>query len=212
MQSCLVCDDHGMMREALAGVVRFSWPMAAISTAEDFPSAWREMAAAPTLCLCDLSMPGAQPLDGVQRLQRIAPETAILVVTGSEDDTLLLSLLRSGIAGFVPKTSRSAAIEAAIRVVLAGERYLPSRLIELASASVTSGKAAVPFVSESVRLTERQIEVLQMIARGRSNKEIARALQLSPATVKAHLAAAFGALGVANRTEAVIRARELRLV
>jgi DNA-binding NarL/FixJ family response regulator len=156
-------------------------------------------------------MPGAAPVDGIRRLRQIAPETPILVVTGSEDDEVLLALFRLGIGGFAPKTSRSALIEAAIRVILAGGRYLPPRVVEIADRhdALPDGYARQGLTP---RLTDRQTAVLQQMAAGKSNKEIARALRLSLPTIKAHAAAAMAALACANRTEAVVRARELGLI
>jgi DNA-binding NarL/FixJ family response regulator len=209
MKTCLICDDHAMMREALEGAVAIGWPDAVVTQAVDYPSAWSAAMAAPDLIISDLVMPGASPVEGVKRLREAAPDTPILVVTGNEEDEVLLALFRLGIAGFAPKTSKSAIIEAAIRLVLAGGRYLPPRIVELAA-----GAAPAPASPNALygRLTERQIDVLKLIALGQSNKEIARDLDLSPATIKAHTAAAIAALGAANRTDAVMRAREMRLI
>lgn len=209
MKSCLICDDHAMMREALVGVVALAWPDAEVSQAADFPSGWTAAAARPSLIVSDLIMPGAAPLDGVRGLMQAAPETPILVVTGNEDDALLLALFQLGVAGFAPKTSRSPVIEAAIRLILAGGRYLPPRVGELAA---RQRQGMAPLAGVAARLTERQMDVLRMIAAGQSNKTIARALDLSPATIKTHAAAALAALGAANRTEAVFKAREMGLI
>lgn len=208
MKLCLICDDHVMMREAISGAVQFGWPEAEITQAGDYDTAWAAMAAlSPDLCISDLVMPGAGPVEGIRRLRQAAPDTPLLVVTGNEDDATLLALFDLGIAGFAPKTSKSAVIEAAIRLVLAGGRYLPPRLVELAAQR--GGGAPAP---QSVRLTERQSDVLARIATGKSNKEIARDLNLSPATVKAHIAAIILALGATNRTDATYKARVLGLV
>lgn len=211
MQTCLICDDHAMMREALAGAVTYGWPGVAVTLAADFPAAWAAAAQRPDLILSDLAMPGATPREGIARLRQIAPETPILVITGNEEDDLLLALFDLGVAGYCPKTSRSAVIEAAVRLVLAGGRYLPPEVLNLASHR--AGPAAAPVrTAVGARLTERQTEILRLMADGASNKEIARALDLSPATVKTHAAAAFAGLDVANRTEAVVRARSLGLI
>jgi DNA-binding NarL/FixJ family response regulator len=201
-----------MMREALAGAVALGWPGAAVTQAADFPDAWAAAAAGPDLILSDLVMPGASPLDGIAGLRRAAPQTPILVITGNEDDQLLLALFDLGIAGFAPKTSRSAVIEAAVRLVLAGGRYLPPEVLELVGRRAAPAAGAAPARTPGVQLTERQTGILRLMADGASNKEIARMLDLSPATVKAHAAAAFAGLGVANRTEAVMRARTLGLI
>jgi two-component system, NarL family, nitrate/nitrite response regulator NarL len=209
MKTCLVCDDHAMMREAITGAVQFGWPEAEVTQAGDYHAAWAAMASAPDLCISDLVMPGATPVEGIRRLREAAPDTPILVVTGNEDDATLLALFDLGIAGFAPKTSKSAVIEAAIRLILAGERYLPPRLIELAA---VRGGAASRIPSAERHLTERQSDILTRIATGKTNKEIARDLDLSPATVKAHTAAVILALGAVNRTDAVYKARELGLI
>ncbi len=200
-----------MMREALVGSVGMHWPDAEITTAPDFPSAWAQAAARPDLILCDLGMPGALAIEGITGVQVAAPQSPLLVVTANEDDALLLALFDLGIAGFVPKTSSGAIIEAAIRLVLAGGRYLPHRVIDLASARATPGAAPAP-IDGLARLTDRQLEVLRRIAQGETNKEIAREFGLSPATVKAHVAAILGALDTTNRTEAAFRAREIGLI
>ena len=213
MKSCLICDDHAMMRDALSGAVALGWPDAKIVQAADFPSAWEAAAAErPDLIISDLAMPGAGPLEGIRRLKAVAPGSSILVVTGNEEDGLLLDLLKLGVAGFAPKTSKSEVIEAAIRLVLAGGRYLPPRLLDLATLGASPAVAVTTSAPLTGRVTERQLDVLRLIATGGSNKEIARDLDLSPATIKAHAAAAIAALGAANRTEAVMRARELGLI
>ena len=210
MRTCLICDDHALLRETLAGSIAMGWPDAAVTEAEDFPTAWAAAAAHPDLIISDLVMPGATPLEGIARLRETAPGSPVLVVTGNEDDATLLALLRLGVAGFAPKTSRSVVIDAAIRLVLAGGRYLPPRVMELALHEDASAAGMAP--GFTARLTERQTDILRLIAAGQSNKEIARELDLSPGTIKAHAAAAMAALGATNRTEAVVRARELGLI
>ena len=128
MKSCLIADDHGLMRDALAGTVRLGWPDAAITEVGDFAAAWAAAAHHPDLAIVDLMMPGATPIAGVTRLRAISPGTAILIVTGTDDDRLMLDLLDLGIAGFAPKTASGAVIEAALRLIAAGGRYLPPRL------------------------------------------------------------------------------------
>jgi two-component system nitrate/nitrite response regulator NarL len=129
--------------------------------------------------------------------------------------TLPLQLFDLGIAGLIPKSATGRIIEAAIRLILAGGRYLPDRVIELASAR--SGASALMRPAPSTgngtsRLTARQIEVIEKMAQGQTNKEIARSFGISPATVKAHAMAAFMSLGVSTRAEAVGKAQRLGLL
>lgn len=195
-----------MMRDALAGAVRLAYPGVIVTEADDYPSAWTAAAARPDLVLCDLIMPGAGPEEGISGVQKAAPGVPVLVFTGHEDDALLFRLFRMGVAGLLPKSARSAVVESAIHLVLAGGRYVPRRLVEM---SDVGGGPPEPAM---VHLSPRQTEILRAIAMGQTNKEIARTFDLSPATVKAHAAAAFLALGVTNRTEAAFKARQRGLI
>lgn len=215
MKSCLICDDHGLVRDALAGMVRMGWPGTTILLAKDFPAAWTMAAQAPDIILCDLVMPGAAPLAGIDGILRVAPDTPLLVVTGTEDDALLLDLLDRGVAGFAPKSASSQIIEAAMRLILAGGRYLPTRLADIAATRIAAGTIS-PLRDDAARLSERltarQLDVLRLMVKGRPNKEIARALGMAPSTVKGHLSQILACLGADNRTDAAIKARLLGVV
>ena len=204
LQRCLIADDHPLLRDSLAMLIAARWPSAEIFTAGNFPEAWEQAATAPDLCLLDLTMPGAEPLAGVAGVQAAAPGARILIVTGSDDDALLLSLVSAGIAGFVPKRAAAPLLLAAIELVLAGGRYLPDRLAALAVATGNRRPEA--------QVTPRQIDVLRLMAAGLTNKGIAKQLGLSPATVKTHAALAISAVGASNRTEAAIRAAAAGLI
>jgi two-component system, NarL family, nitrate/nitrite response regulator NarL len=208
VEFCLIADDHAMMRDALAGTVRLIWPDADIRTAANFSEA---VAAASSqrfdLILCDLSMPGPSPLEGVAQIMAAAPGTSLLIVTGSEDDAMLLALLAMGVSGFLTKTASGEVVEAAIALVAAGGRYLPPRLLDLVSPGLQRPTPPSPVV-----LTERQQHVLSLLVKGASNKEIARMLAISPATVKVHVAAVLLALRARNRAEAIARAFDRGLV
>ncbi len=215
MKTCLVCDDHVLVREALAGAVRMAWPEAQVTEVGDFPSAWAEAAKGHAFCIADLMMPGAGPLAGIDGIMRAAPGMPVLIVTGTEDDAVLLDLLDRGVAGFAPKTASSAIIEAALRLIAAGGRYLPQRLADIAASRIDTGRTpprrdAAAELSE--RLTDRQMDVLRLVAEGRSNKEIARTLDLAPSTVKTHLAHVLACLNANNRTDASVKARMLNLL
>ena len=207
MKSCLICDDHAMMRDALVGAVQQAFPDALLAEAHDFPSAWIAARARPELIMCDLVMPGADPESGIAGVQAAAPRTPILVITGNDDDALLLRLMQAGVAGCLPKSARSAAIGSAIKMILAGGRFVPfGQTASPRRASEAGSKGAL------LHLTPRQTDIIRAIALGQTNKEIAKAFDLSPATVKAHATAAFLALGVATRTEAALKAREAGLI
>ena len=213
MQSCLICDDHALVREALAGAVARRWPMTTIAQAGSFPEAWaRAEEHARDLCLADLAMPGASEREGIAGLRRAAPTMPVLVITGSHDDRLLLDLIGDGVAGFVPKTSGTDIIMAAIDLVLAGGRYMPPRVAELAAQMQGGTSPSAESRTPKPAVTARQADVLRLVADGYSNKEIARALDLAPSTVKSHVSQIFARLGAVNRTDALARTQGLNLL
>lgn len=215
MRTCLICDDHVLVREALAGTVRLIWPDIVITEVGDFSSAWTAASAQPDLCVADLIMPGANPLVGIAGIVTASSSSRVLVVTGTQDDSLMLDLLDLGIAGFAHKTASGAIIESALRLVAAGGRYLPPRIAEIAASRIDLGRveAAQKITSERAsRLTDRQIEILSHVARGAPTKEVAIALGVAPSTIKSHIAHIQDCLGARNRTDAVIKATALGLL
>lgn len=198
MRSCLVADDHALFRSALVALIAQRWPDADVIEAADFPKAWEAAARlqAPSLAVLDLDMPGATPRAGVAGLQAVAPTTKILILTGMSDDRLLRDLLAKGVRGFAHKNASPEILNAALELVMAGGRYLPPRVAELLQDSD-------PF---HAALSPRQSEVLKLIARGCTNKQISIQLEVSPATIKTHVAQLFTAIGATNRTEAAAMA------
>lgn len=206
MKSCLICDDHAILREAMAATIAKGWPDAIVRQAEDYPSAWDAAATPFDLCISDLAMPGSAPVDGIARLRSLQPDMPLIILTGSHDDTMMMQLLDMGVDGFVPKSSTGPVIEAAIHLVLAGGRYLPPRIMEL------SGKTAVADQPvELIRLTRQQQRVLSGLVAGLSNKEIALDLGVAPSTVKFHVDSLFERLDARNRVEAITKAQALGL-
>lgn len=208
MKSCLICDDHALIREALSATIKGRWPVAHVAEAPDFDKAKILAKAQPDICLVDLVMPGDSPVEGVRSILDAAPQSYVVVVTGSANDRLMLDLLDIGVHGFLEKTSTSEVILAALDLVLAGGRYLPPAVAELALERnpADNGGPRLP------NFTDRQIEVLSLIADGQSNKEIARVLDLSPSTVKTHVANIIAAIGASNRTEAAFQAKVMGLI
>ena len=207
MLRCLICDDHPMVLEAMSLTLAQRWPNLTIDRAGDFTEAKALASTGPDLILADLGMPGATPLEGIGALRRAAPAVPLIVFTGMADDDLLLKLVALPVSGFVAKTESPAVVLAAIELVLAGGRHFPARIAELALR-----RSGYNPIGNGTRITARQHQVLQLLAAGRSNKEIAIALALSPATVKTHVAQSMAAVGAANRAEAAARAINLGLI
>jgi DNA-binding NarL/FixJ family response regulator len=196
-----LADDHPIVREALASALRGLAPDVRILEASDAGGALAllDAGSALDLLLVDLRMPGVEGLGTVRALRERAPEVPLVVVSAEDDPDIVGPLLALGVAGFVPKSETPAVIVSALRLVLAGGTYVPPRLAA-AAAAPRPGPA-------DAGLTPRQWEVVKLLARGLPNKSIASALGVTEGTVKVHLIAVFRALGVRNRTAAVLAAR-----
>lgn len=203
-----LADDHPIMRAALRSALQSLRPAPRFVEAEDLPGTLALARNHPSmdLLLMDLRMPGGSGIDGIAAVRRVAPTLPVAVVSAEDNPTLIRSLLGLGVAAFIPKTEPPDVIVAAIRIVLGGGQYFPPRFIH-------DGSAAAHGVAPAAEsLTARHREVLGLLARGLSNKLIARELGLTEGTVKVHLLAIFRVLGVRNRTEAVLAAQQRGLV
>ena len=202
----LVADDHPLVRNALARTVLRADPEAEVFEAQDFPTTLaRFETRPPDLALLDLNMPGMRGCQGLKELRRQFPTIALIVASGQEDPTTVRAVLATGINGFFPKTASADLLMEAIRLVRAGGVYVPLHAL----ADFHDGVS--PRAPDAGGLTARQLDVLQLLMHGLPNKSIARDLGLTEGTVKIHIAAILRALQARNRTEAVVRARELGL-
>jgi DNA-binding NarL/FixJ family response regulator len=200
----LVADDHPLVRDALCRTVQRAEAQACVHEAADFAGIQAQCAAvAPALALIDLNMPGMNGLDGLRWLRQHFPALALIVASGQEDAPTIRAVLATGARGFFPKSAAPELLLQAIRLVQAGGTYVPAGVM----ADFQDGLP--PARADTAGLTPRQIDVLQRLLRGLPNKLIARDLGLTEGTVKIHIAAILRALQARNRTEAVVRAREL---
>jgi len=151
------------------------------------------------LCLLDLNLKNERGFAAITQIKDTAPHVAVVVVSGAEDSATIRSCIDAGAMSYIPKSVAPEVLTHALRRVLDGAVYLPDQ--------VASALAASP---PPAALTPRQRQVLQGLNRGLSTKLIARELDLSEHTVKEHIASIFQALGVHNRTEAVIKASQLQ--
>ena len=166
------------------------------------------------LALLDLHMPGVTGVECVVHFQAAHPDVPIVVLSGSESRPNVQAVLDFGALGYIPKSSFSQVMLSAIRLVLSGGIYLPPLVMdhELAATEVMAAPQATSRGQTSCCLTERQMDVLKLLAAGKPNKLIARELGLGEGTIKVHLAGIFRTLEVNNRTEAVMEAQRRKLL
>jgi DNA-binding NarL/FixJ family response regulator len=208
----LVADDHPLVRDALARTVAALDAVVQVFEAADF-EALRGLAGQHDLdfALVDLNMPGMHGLGGLRTLRTEFPTLVLVVASAQDDAATIRSVLATGVSGFIPKTESRDVVLQAIRLVLAGGVYVPPRVL-LDPGGGTASPAPAGSNGADATLTPRQLDVLGCLLQGRPNKLIARDLGLTEGTVKIHIAAILRSLGASNRTEAVVRARELGLL
>lgn len=209
MNELLIADDHPLFREALRGLISKHYPSAKIYEAENADSLFAlvDDHADADLLLLDLNMPGAEGYSSLVFLRSQHPQLPIAIISAHEDPTLMRRAVEHGAMGYIPKSTDIDTLCTAIDHILSGEVWLPKNAQKTPAVTLKEKKAA-KLVSE---LTPQQFRVLQMVTRGRLNKQIAYDLGVSETTIKTHMTAILRKLGVNNRTQAVLLAYELDL-
>ncbi len=189
----VIADDHPLFRGALYQAVHMAIDEARLLEADSIDSLTHLLAEHPEvdLLLLDLKMPGANGFEGLAYLRGQYPDLPIVVVSASEDAAIIQQVLRLGALGFIPKSVPMKELVSALNTVIGGDNYGPD------------------FASKLASLTPQQYKVLIMLRDGSLNKQIAWELNVSEATIKAHITAIFRKLGVKNRTQAVIALQQM---
>jgi DNA-binding NarL/FixJ family response regulator len=199
----LLADDHVTVRHGLKLLIDGQPDMKVVSEASDGDSAVQQaLSMKPDVVVMDISMPGVNGLVATRRLKEVQPDAAIVTLTRHGDDAYLQELLRAGVSGYVLKQSPPTELLQAIRAAAAGGQYLDSSLTPRVTAGFL-GRKGKGTSEAGVSLTEREADVLRLIASGYSNKEIAARLSLSVKTVEAHKANAMRKLGLTGRIDIV---------
>jgi DNA-binding NarL/FixJ family response regulator len=196
-------DDHALFRAGLRMLLTTICPDATTFDAGSVSEAIAIAKANPELelCLLDLSFKNESGLSGLTNIKEAAPQAAVVVVSSADDSATIRACLDGGAMSFIPKSLGPDVLTRALQHVLKGTVYLPEQIM-----NATDGASTRP------TLTGRQRDVLRCLSRGLPTKLIARELSLSEHTVKEHIASLFQVLGVRNRTEAVIRGSQWRLL
>jgi DNA-binding NarL/FixJ family response regulator len=208
----IVADDHTLFRNGMALLLKGQCDCE-IWEGDGLDAALAEVEAHADvdLALLDLHMPGMNGVEGIRRFKARHPKLPVIILTGAEEPQQIQDVLSAGASGFIPKSSTSAVMLSAIRLVLSGGTYIPPQLLSAVSAAAHPG-VAVGYERVPAQLTERQMQVLRLLAEGKPNKAICRELNIEEGTVKAHVATLFRALDVTNRTEAAIVAKQKGLL
>lgn len=200
----IIADDHPLFRNALFQSVHMAISGANLLEADSLDALLHllEKDPEPDLLLLDLKMPGANGMSGLIQLRAEYPDLPIVVISASEESSVVSQVKSHGAFGFIPKSSDMRALISALNLVLNGEPYFPEGLI-------TNNQACDDLAGKIATLTPQQYKVLGMLSDGLLNKQIAYELNVSEATIKAHMTAIFRKLGVKSRTQAVILLKEL---
>jgi DNA-binding NarL/FixJ family response regulator len=205
----LIIDDHSIMRAGLAALLEQSNADVRVLQAGDAPSGLIEIEQHPDLdaVFLDLNLPGQDGMSALADIGRRRPDLPVILLSSSEDPHDVRRGLAGGALGYLPKSASPQTLMSALQLVLAGEVYVPQIMLR----TPAQGDGA-PTRANGYALTDRQVDVLRLLSRGLSNKEIGRELSIAERTIKAHVTAIFKALGVVNRTQAVEAARRATLI
>jgi DNA-binding NarL/FixJ family response regulator len=210
----LLVDDQALFREALSVLLSVRDDITVVGEAGDGDEAVRRAAELrPDVVLMDLRMPALDGVAATRRLRVEQPDVRVIALTTFDDDEDVFAALRAGAVGYLLKDVSSARLVEAVLAAARGESVLqPSvaaKVVARFASLPASDLAPAPLV---VPLSERELDVVRLLASGRSNREIAAALFLAEGTVKNHVTNVLGKLGARDRTQAALRARELGLV
>jgi DNA-binding NarL/FixJ family response regulator len=205
----LIADDHPLVRAGLQAALASTPDVEIVAEAATGSAAIREAALhRPDVVVMDLQMPELNGIEATRELRRVVPSAAVLVLTMFDDDDWVFAAMRAGAHGYVLKGAEQHEIARAIIAVAAGQAIFgPAVATRMLAYFATPPRAPAPFPE----LTAREREVLDLIAAGRTNHQIADQLGLSAKTVANHISAIFAKLQVADRTQAILRARDAGL-
>lgn len=200
----LIADDHPVVRGGLVALLATLDGIEVVGEAADGAAVVREaVILRPDVVVLDLRMPGQDGIHAARDLAQAIPGTAVLVLSMFDDDDLVTDAIAAGARGYLLKGAEPHEIEHAIRLVASGVAVFAPQVVPAVLGTARRRTAAEPFPD----LTAREREVLDRIARGLSNGEIAGGLQIATKTVSNHVSAIFWKLGVSTRAEAIVRAR-----
>lgn len=211
----LVVDDHTLFREGLIALLSRTRDLEVIGSASNGVDAIMQATALlPDVILMDIQMPEMNGIEATQQILQIRPETGIIVLTMMENEDAVFAALCAGARGYILKGADKAEVLKTIRAVASGEALfgpiIARRLVNLFQSHNITSPVAMP-ASPFPDLSEREREILELIAQGYANQEIAARLHITGKTVSNHISRIFNKLQVVNRAQAIVRARQAGL-
>ena len=202
----IICDDQAIVRDGLELLIKLGQDIDVVGLAQDGAEAVEMVAKkSPDLVLMDLKMPGMNGVEATRRICAQYPKTKVLVLTTFDDDEWVFDAIRAGASGYLLKDMPREKVIEAIHGTVDGRAYVdPSVAGKLLEQVVNKQEQPATLITK--KLTEREVDVLRLLARGLSNAEIAEKLHLSEGTVRNHVSAIFSKLDVSDRTQAAILA------
>jgi DNA-binding NarL/FixJ family response regulator len=202
----ILADDHAVVRKGIREFLEEEGDIIVVAEAGDGEQATALVAEhQPDVAVLDIQMPGISGIEATRRIRAQFPDVRVLVLTAYDDDPYIFALLQAGASGYILKTADSSELIRAVRAVHRGESALDPAVAQKLVQQLTSGRPLGAGTNVEA-LTDREVEVLQLAARGLTNKAIGQALTISDRTVQGHLANIYGKLNVNSRTEAVTEA------
>lgn len=206
----LIADDHEVFRIGLMQLLRRCLKVKRFLEAECFADVVERLKEKDlTLAIVDLCMPGLSGPKDIARIRRLRPDTQIVVLSASDSREDILDALAAGAHGYIVKSQHTDQLIDRLQYILSGEIYVPPTLAELPPGAAEVAEPACGVAPEQRALSSRQRQVLKGVIEGKSNKEIAQALNVAEGTVKMHLAALFRVLGATNRAHAAALGKQL---
>jgi len=206
----IVADDHEVVRKGIREYLEDEPDMEVIAEARDGEEAVAKVDALhPDVVVLDIQMPNVSGVEATSRIKARHPDVQVLILTAYDNDPYIFALLKAGASGYLLKTAGPDDLVRAVRVLREGKSWLGPEIAQRVTAGLAGGRLVDTHSGAESGLTERELEVLRLAARGQTNAAIAHALTISERTAQGHLANILAKMGAANRTEAVLKAMRL---
>jgi DNA-binding NarL/FixJ family response regulator len=209
----VIADDHEVVRKGIHDYLAEEPDMEVVAEARDGADALAKVEELrPDVVVLDIQMPNVSGVEATEQLKKRYPDTKVLILTAYDNDPYIFALLKAGASGYLLKTVGPDDLVRAVRLVYRGQSWLGPEIARRVTAGLAAGRLVDTREGVETELSERELEVLRLIARGMTNAAIADRLVISERTAQGHVANILSKMGAANRTEAVLKALRMGLI